>query len=693
MASAPVIAASLRLGAASNSFFEGALPGKWDLGRANSSPPISSNPRKAPTLSTTRRIRPPSITRGNRENAREAPSTTCCPRRPTTGHEVSNTARSHPRWGEDGSVLSKLVQANSRPMGPVYHPGLPYTFGSLAKSAFKQHQVGRQPTRYPTNRGAEISRKRSCTMGFIDPGAGGQSNVHCPKKRRRLETNHRLEVSEFSSRAPSLQDGRLVHVTRGSEERVAHGKDRPERRLSNYSDSTGSSVSAILTDRNWEMDTVPMPPIRALYRTVCILKGNKAIDWTPKTAGNPVYYLSRRYSNCLPKHSTTITGSLNSPMANDLSWVPDQYLKEYNVPNPTAGILGVHNKRGEDDNCSPPSQGGSDSERSCTIVGNGISADRDIGAIYWDSSSDQSSSPIGSTTLPSPTTCEITSLESSDSHLSILDPFVPRGTERFDVVENSTSITLYNVNFKIGGLCCHGIRCFQLRLGSSLPGDSYWREVDSLRISLPHQLFGAESSLLSTTDFYETEEQRRGSTKDGQPNRHSLRQQDGRTNPITTLHPSIADLGVVPEAQYHSPRRIPSGERQYRSRLGVTSPEGQQRLATIATGVQNPEQPARSILYRPVCLQDQCPIRALLQLEAGSSSHSSGCLLGVLGTRETIPIPTVQYDRKSSDQDSRRDSRVCLPHSSSLASTDMVSAVVADVGEDANTSAQHPSRA
>ena len=214
--------------------------------------------------------------------------------------------------------------------------------------------------------------------------------------------------------------------------------------------------------------------------------------------------------------------------------------------------------------------------------------------------------------------------------------------------------------------------------------------MDSLRISLPHQLFGAESSLLGTTDFYETEEQRRGSTKDGQPNRHSLRQQDGRTNPITTLHPSIADLGVVPEAQYHSPRRIPSRERQYRSRLGVTSPEGQQRLATIATGVQNPEQPARSILYRPVCLQDQRPIRALLQLEAGSRSHSSGCLLGVLGTRETIPIPTVQYDRKSSDQDSRRDSRVCLPHSSSLASTDMVSAVVEDVGEDANTSAQHP---
>ena len=150
----------------------------------------------------------------------------------------------------------------------------------------------------------------------------------------------------------------------------------------------------------------------------------------------------------------------------------------------------------------------------------------------------------------------------------------------------------------------------------------------------------------------------------------------GPTLSPTTLYPSIADLGVVPER-----------ERQYQSRLGVASPEGQQRLVTIASGVKNPGQPASSILNRPVCLQDQHPVRALLQLEARSSSHGSGCLLGVLGTRKTI---TVQYDRESSDQDSSRVSGVCLPHSSSLARTDMVSAVVEDVGEDANTSAQHP---
>ena len=280
------------LGRSKQQFFRNSPAGKWDLGRANSSPPTSSNPRKALTLSTARRIRPPLITQGNQENTREAPTTTCCSKRPRIGHEVSNTAHSHSRCREDGSVHSKLVQANPRSMGPVYHPGLPNTPGSMAKSAVKHQQVGREPTRYLTNRGGGISRKRGCTMGFIDPGACGQSNVHCSEKQRRLETNHRLEIFEFSPRAPSLQDGRLVHVTRGPEERVAHGKNRPERCLSNYSDSTGTSVSAILTDRSWEMGTIPMSPIRALYRTICILKGNKATDWTPETAGNPVNNLS-----------------------------------------------------------------------------------------------------------------------------------------------------------------------------------------------------------------------------------------------------------------------------------------------------------------------------------------------------------------------------------------------------------------
>ena len=89
-------------------------------------------------------------------------------------------------------------------------------------------------------------------------------------------------------------------------------------------------------------------------------------------------------------------------------------------------------------------------------------------------------------------------------------------------------------------------------------------------------------------------------------------------------------------------------------------------IGNNAIGVQNPGQSAEFINYPPVCQQDKCPVRTL-QLEAGSSFQGSGCSLGVLGTRVTMSIPSIQYDRESYDQDSRS-SRVPLSCSSNLAS-------------------------
>ena len=57
-----------------------------------------------------------------------------------------------------------------------------------------------------------------------------------------------------------------------------------------------------------------------------------------------------------------------------------------------------------------------------------------------------------------------------------------------------------------------------------------------------------------------------------------------------------------------------------------------------------------------------------------------------LGHKKDHDYSYVQYDRESSDQDSSRISGVCLSHSSSLASTDMVATVAEDVSEDANIS-------
>ena len=119
---------------------------------------------------------------------------------------------------------------------------------------------------------------------------------------------------------------------------------------------------------------------------------------------------------------------------------------------------------------------------------------------------------------------------------------------------------------------------------------------------------------------------------------------------------------VQPEPQYHSPRRIrTSWERQY----NIEADSVVSSIGNNAIGVQNPGQSAGFINYPPACQQDKCLVRTL-QLEAGSSFQGSECSLGALGTRVTMSIPSIQYDRESYDQDSS--SRVPLSCSFNLAS-------------------------
>ena len=68
-------------------------------------------------------------------------------------------------------------------------------------------------------------------------------------------------------------------------------------------------------------------------------------------------------------------------------------------------------------------------------------------------------------------------------------------------------------------------------------------------------------------------------------------------------------------------------------------------------------------------------------MEAGSLRKDGGCFYSLLVPGSTLPIPTIQPNRHSTDKDSNRFSEVCLPYSSSLASAGLVSASTSDVGQ------------
>ena len=365
--------------------------------------------------------------------------------------------------------------------------------------------------------------------------------------------------------------------------------------------------------------------------------------------------------------------------------VSDQSPKECHTSYPAVGVLGIHGRHSINDHCATIPQGGSNSEGSVSIAEATGSADKDASTLHRYPSGDQTSGTIGAPSFSCPSRPENPGPTSQDCHLPIMGADVTRSTERTTMVDNSTAIALLSSNPEYSGISGHRIGRIQIGLGGSLSGSAYWREVDPLRIGLSHQLFGVERSLFGPTSLCEGQEQYWSFDKNGQQNSHSLCEQDGGSHTVAPMSIGITDLGMVSVPEDHPTCGVFTRQGQYRGRLGVLSSSRQQRLAAVTIRLQGPQQGSRSLQCRPICQQDQCSVGAVLQLEARSSSQGGRCFLSLLGTGQTIPVPSFQPHRESLDQDPNGSGRVCLPYSTSVASTSLVSSGAGDVSEGPNS--------
>ena len=90
------------------------------------------------------------------------------------------------------------------------------------------------------------------------------------------------------------------------------------------------------------------------------------------------------------------------------------------------------------------------------------------------------------------------------------------------------------------------------------------------------------------------------------------------------------------------------------------------------------------LLHRSVCVQNQLPI-SLLQLETRSRSQDSGCIFNFIGQGSTLLISSILPDWQSFVEDQQRGSRLCMPGSTSMAISDLVSSVTGHVNRPTNT--------
>ena len=83
-----------------------------------------------------------------------------------------------------------------------------------------------------------------------------------------------------------------------------------------------------------------------------------------------------------------------------------------------------------------------------------------------------------------------------------------RSTERSTVVNNSIAIALLNSDPEDSGILCHRIEYIHPdQDGEQFVRECIWREVDTRKIDLSHQLCGVERSILGPTILCEGQEQ------------------------------------------------------------------------------------------------------------------------------------------------------------------------------------------
>ena len=464
---------------------------------------------------------------------------------------------------------------------------------------------------------------------------------------------------------------------------MAYGKIRPKRRIVNHPYCPRVLESSYFS--SWpstSTDAVSLSPIRALHRSICLFKGHKVNNSISMPVRNPSDNLFRQSATGSAIQGTTVGGSFNCNMAFQQFGVPDKYPEVYHDPDLLSRVPRICSGYRSNNNIPSNTQDPLHYERRYPPSSEGIDASERPGWSRRDISSNQASGMDWAPSLLCPTRLEDTSTPTG-LILSDIDKPVTRGENRSSVVALRPESKLLSNDCETRSLDSYRVRRLDVRLGSCLPGSNNWWQMDIRRGWFTHQLVRAPSDFSGFAILLEGQDQLVSFGQIRQSHCYSLLEQDGQPYKIPALPASSGDLGMVSSASDFSSRRILGGKGQCFGRLGIPSSR-QQRLATPAISLRGSPPPPRSLYNRSLCEQNEYTAANLLQLEARPTGESDRCLFNILVARPTLPFSSLQSNWEGTHEDSDGRIRLCLPDSSSMASSGLVPSSFEDVSEESS---------
>ena len=310
-------AASPHWVAVRNSFFDQALPAIRGPGRAMFPHPTSS--LTSHTISTpilrSSPLSKPTNTRGDWKSPEQLTPTTYL--FSSTQFESAPSASTYTNTSSRKGCLvpRELGVPDQRSLGAIHHQRVSDTPRVFARAAQVHHHSQQGTTISSAGGSVQTEGERGSSPSAAVRSLHNQSDLCRPQKRRRLETDYRPEIPELPYSTASLQDGGPVHAAKHHQSGMVHGEIGPKGCVLNHPCGPRILEPSNLPSRSTtQLDAVPVPPIRALYRTLHLFKSYKACNPVPTSVRHTPNYLSRRFVTGSSYQRSTIGGPFNSHM-------------------------------------------------------------------------------------------------------------------------------------------------------------------------------------------------------------------------------------------------------------------------------------------------------------------------------------------------------------------------------------------
>ena len=469
------------------------------------------------------------------------------------------------------------------------------------------------------------------------------------EEERSDEASDQPETVESLGGDPPLQDGGNSYPSGSPPPRRLDGESGFEGCLFHHPHPPGSSeISEVHGGR--ELLPVHLPAIRPVLRPMDFHQGNETINDSAEVMGYQDNYLYRRHVDTgqLQGGGHTTPGSTCTP----------------------PGIPGLHHQSGE---ITPiPSPGNRISGTDCGLAGHPAQASWREAAANSQGSNPPADLPscICSSTLPvhREVECNRTSHSSGTFVLPCStgqltrspgsgEPELqsdaaswdrsPRGIEV--VAASPDPMEWENYHSEISA-DSDPVRCFPLRMGSSVQRGEHGRLMDPTRTTTPHQLPRIVGSRLGLEIISKGSAASGSSATVGQLHSCGIHQQPGG-NHFPSTHSSGENTVVVGPGEGHH-THSPTHPRcvQHCSRLRVQDGEGQVRLDVGSSSVPQDQRSPGTSRDRLIRFTADLPAATVFQLEARPPSSSSGCLSTGLESVERVCQPPMVLGGTSTEQ-------------------------------------------